>query len=302
MIWTAFSKGFIYILAKSNVFSLKQYNMKKLLLILLLLPLQSFSQGKVLTKKVVQLIEPRQIFVNSALKPNGKTRVDIKIDLPPNTVEWYYSFTTTAALQANNNLHLFAQVSRLYDPSGTSAAVLSYLSVPDGFAPIDIFLINNQGKNLFYQTKALGGYLYNDPGGFEEGTVKNHRQGKIKIDDIRQGTFYLGIRNPSMNTGVNVMIEVVAVVEETSFTLTEWSQETKEENFTFCKDYFKSQGFDSKLSSMQFDDLAGCVMIKFTKKYTPEDMIKLASYEKKSLLLELSKSCDTELKTKLFTN
>jgi len=276
--------------------------MKKLLLLLLLLPLQSFSQGKVLTKKVVQLIEPRQIFVNSALKPNGKTRVDIKIDLPPNTVEWYYSFTTTAALQANNNLHLFAQVSRLYDPSGTSAAVLSYLSVPDGFAPIDIFLINNQGKKLFYQTKVLGGYLYNDPGSIEEGTVKNHRQGKIKVDDVRQGTFYLGIRNPSMNTGVNIMIEVVAVVEETTISLNQWSQSQKEEYYLSCKEYFKNQGFESKLSPMQSDDLAGCVMMKFTKKYTPDDILKLASYEKKSLLFELSKNCDTELKTNLFTN
>lgn len=49
----------------------------------------------------------------------GKSRTSIKIDLPPNTMEWYYSFTTTEVENGTANLNLAMQLSRmLVDPSG----------------------------------------------------------------------------------------------------------------------------------------------------------------------------------------
>jgi hypothetical protein len=264
--------------------------MKYFFLSLLLFPIISFSQVKTVTKKVVQLIEPRQIFINSATKLNGKTRIDIKIDLPPNTIEWYYSFSTTPS-PSKNNLNLLSQLTRLYDPYGIATVSIDALSVPDGFASVDVFLMDVKGLGKFYKKDIFNQYEYTDPGSYSEGTVKNTHQGKIKIDDITSGTLFLGIRNPSINTGVNVMIEVVAIVEASEYDNSKWSKETKDNLYNILKSGFTKE-VKGQYSEIAIEDFCECLVDSIVSKYSPESFTELAEYEKKKVYKSILKECN----------
>jgi tetratricopeptide (TPR) repeat protein len=83
--------------------------------------------------------------------------------------------------------------------------------VPPGSASIDAYVFDQPNSDAFLQkVDNNGGRFYFS----REGSIENTRQGVIEIDDIKQGTVYLGLKNPSTLDGVNVVIEVAAVVEE----------------------------------------------------------------------------------------
>lgn len=80
-----------------------------------------FSQEFETVRETKKLIDSRDIYLNGGMRAEfgGKSRTSIKVDLPPNTVEWYYSFTTTEGGNGTENLNLAIQLSRiLVDPSG----------------------------------------------------------------------------------------------------------------------------------------------------------------------------------------
>lgn len=174
------------------------------------------SAQVVTTKQEVKtIIQQRNVYLNGGARSSvgGKSRVAIKIDLPPNTVSWYYEFTTQPGEGGTATLNLALQLSSLMaDPSGITKAVASQIDVPPGSASADIYLLDQNNVDLFIQKADQNGgtYTYN-----REGTALNTRQGVIEIDDIRTGTRYLGIKNPSTWDGLNVFIEVVAIVRET---------------------------------------------------------------------------------------
>ena len=160
-----------------------------------------------------QIIETRSIYLNSGSRATfgGKSRTFIKIDLPENTVEWYYSFSTSTGQSGFKNLNLAVQLSSLLaDPTGLTATALSSVKVPSGSSSIDVFLCNRANIDKFMdKADSWGGtYTY-----IIEGTVNNTKQAVVKVDDVISGTWYIGIKNPSSLDGVNITIEVVAIVE-----------------------------------------------------------------------------------------
>lgn len=166
--------------------------------------------------KIVEkvLIQNRSLYLKGGFRASfsGASRTSIKIDLPPNTIEWYYSFSTSKGESGTKNLELGLQLGTLLaDPSTLTSAILSNLKVPTGVANADIYLCNNANIDGFIKK-------YDNNGGtfyfYQEGTVQSTKQAVVKIDDIRSGTWYLGIKNPSTSTGININIEVVAIVEE----------------------------------------------------------------------------------------
>jgi len=165
-------------------------------------------------RKVHQIIETRSIYLNGGLRSQfgGNSRVYIKIDLPPNTVQWYYSFSTSAGESGTQNLNLGLQLSSLLvDSSGLAS---STIEIPEGSNSIDVYLCDWENIQLFKnKTDNDGGTFYY----MTEGTVQNTRHALVEIDDIRSGSWYLGLKNPSELNGVNVTIEVVAI-SETSYT------------------------------------------------------------------------------------
>lgn len=176
-----------------------------------------FSQSYEVKTETKQLIKSRSVYLNGGLRSafGGKSRIAIKVDLPPNTIKWYYSFSTKKGKSGTQNMNLAIQVSgMLADPSGISSTLLSSIKVPEGVASADIYLCDRDNINAFTSKKDLNGgtYYYN-----MEGSVENTKQAVVEVDDIKTGTVYLGFKNPSTSDGINISFEVVAITETKVF-------------------------------------------------------------------------------------
>ena len=201
--------------------------MKQYYFLLLLSTFYINAQDVVKTYEPVTIIKQRVIELNGgtrAVLSGGKSRVSIKIDLPVNTVGWYYSFSTSNGTSGTQNLNLATQIAAallsksnmvgaLVSSTGITKAVVSKFEVPEGTSSIDVYLCDKINIDKFERKiDNLGGtYSY-----YREGTVENTRNGIIQIDDYTNGTWYLGIKNPSSLDAANVTIEVVALVEKTT--------------------------------------------------------------------------------------
>lgn len=185
---------------------------KFLALILLFITNSGFTQD--IKRESHQIIEPRSVYLNGGMRSafGGKSRTYLKIDLPPNTKQWYYSFSTSKGKSGVKNLNLALQLSSLIaDPSGITSQAMSAIDVPQGSGSIDVYLCNRENIDLF-QAKADnngGTYSY-----IMEGTVENTKQAVVQINDVTSNTWYLGLKNPSSLDGINISIEVVAITEE----------------------------------------------------------------------------------------
>lgn len=167
------------------------------------------------TKRVEKvLITNRSIYLKGGFRASfsGASRIPIKVDLPPNTVEWYYSFSTSRGESNSKNLGLGLQLAALIaDTSTLTSSLLSKIKVPAGEAHLDVYLCNKVNIDRFIRKVDNNGGSYSF---YREGSVKSHKQAIVQIDDILSGTWYLGLKNPSTSTGLNINIEVVAIVEE----------------------------------------------------------------------------------------
>lgn len=202
--------------------------MKKQYLIITFLSCLNYLTGQTIQKerKVVQLTPQQSFYLNGGTRSyfGGKSRTYFKIDLPPNTVEWYYIYTTTPNIEKNQQLNLVPQLMKLMGSTSMAGFVLSSLTTPTGSGVIDIFLMNEKCKNNLMSKDYLGAWTYDDPGHFEEGSVMNSKEGKVVINDIKKGTVYIGFRNPSISTGININFEAAAIVEEIQQQTDEQSQ------------------------------------------------------------------------------
>jgi hypothetical protein len=168
-------------------------------------------------QSLVTLIQQRTIYLNGGARAafGGKSRTTIKVDLPEKTKSWYYSFSTAPGESGAANLDLGLQLAALsIDPSGVTSGALSQLTVPKGASTIDVYLLDESNSDLFKMK------VDNSDGTFRyvrEGTIENTAQGIVQIDDVKSGTIYLGLKNPSTLNGVNIVLEVVAIVEKGLF-------------------------------------------------------------------------------------
>lgn len=173
-----------------------------------------YSQDYEVLTEFEQIIDTRSIYLNGGLNAafGGNSRTYLKIDLPQNTVKWYYSFSTSKGKSGTQNLSLAIQLAgMLADPSGFTSNTLSALNVPEGVASVDIYLLDRENLNKFTAKDDIyeNGFSF-----LMEGTAQNTKQAVVEIDDKIKGTVYLGLKNPSTHSGVNLTIEVVAITEK----------------------------------------------------------------------------------------
>ncbi|WP_324024579.1 tetratricopeptide repeat protein [Maribacter sp. BPC-D8] len=185
--------------------------MKKnyILTIILLIFIQlGFSQDYEIVKETKKLVDTRDIYLNGGTRSQfgGKSRTYIKFDLPPNTVHWYYSFATTKGQSGTANLNLAVQLTGMIaDPSGITSNSLSAINVPEGIATADFYLLDHTNLQPFINKIDYQHYT--------EGMAENTKQAVVKVDDIKTGSWYLGIKNPSSLNGINLIVEIVAITE-----------------------------------------------------------------------------------------
>lgn len=166
------------------------------------------------TRKVVQILPEQTFYLNGGTRAafGGKSRVWYAITLPPNTVEWYYSFTSKRGQDASTTVNLLSQLTRAYDPTGTTALVVQSIASPTGSAACDIYLMDRTNADKFMDKVDNSGGTYSY---FVSGSRLNFKNGVVQVKDRLSGVQYLGFKNPSGVEGIGITFEVSAIIEET---------------------------------------------------------------------------------------
>jgi len=262
----------------------------KILIILGLFPTNLIVAQTTTTSRQVQtLLTGQSIYLNGTANgaAGGKSRTYYKIDLPENTVEWYYIYSTSASEGGNKTLELASQLTKLIDPTGLTSVAATSLLAPSGEAVIDIYVMGYENKGYFMKKDSWGAWEYENPGGYDEGKTVNAKQGKARIDDVKNGTVYIGIKNPSTWNGVNVTIEVAAIVEIEETNLLEWSAETKTDLFNIYKENLTTNGIADNIAT----DITNCVINKITSTFTPADFSELSESQINEIEKKIANDC-----------
>ena len=266
---------------------------KILMLFFVLQTIFSFSQVQNKLKKVVNLIEPQSFYLNGGSRSlvGGNSRIGFVINLPLNTVEWYYAFTTEQNKNSEQNIKLDNQLTNfILQVSGVPTNLLSLIQIPEGNGIIDIFLTDRKGYDNFFEKDMFGLWKYKSPSHNIQGSRTNIKEGKVKIEDLINGSHFLVIRNTSSTTGINIKLEVVAIVEEIITDNSIWEKNNKDLLYNNFKKEIKKM-FPSYNES-KIEDLSTCFTIKFTTNYKPEELKNLAEFELKAKIKEFLNDCD----------
>lgn len=174
-----------------------------------------FSKGQVVQKerKVVQVMSPQTFYLNGRARGTlgGKSTATFNIMLPKNTVEWFYSFTTSKAERPKVNIGLLSQLTRFYDPTGLSALATNTVLTPSGAGVCDVYVMDRTNCAKFMnRLDQLRGAFNFEPNESRE----NYKDGTVHIKEVPSEEFCLAFRNPSATEGTSITFEVAAIVEE----------------------------------------------------------------------------------------
>ena len=175
------------------------------------------EKRKVASKyQAVNLQTPIDQFINGGVNATlmgGKSRITTQIILPPNTVEWYYTFAATrdktTVENTKHGMKLFIELAGLLDRTGLTSLSINALTQPPAADYCDVYLLKPEDQAAFINK---GTYNY-----IPEGTRENLKSGIVKINHGYGNILYLGLKNPANSTGVSVMYEIVAIVETPTF-------------------------------------------------------------------------------------
>lgn len=161
----------------------------------------------------VQVHDKQNFYINSATNIGGQTRVTLPLDLPNNTVEWFYTFSCSREeseiKDASDRINLLGDLtSLLATPVGGEVVQLTanMISKPPGANQCDIYLINDENVTPFLNKYQFSWY--------PDGTRENYKSGVVQLTDLNLDNLYIGISNEDMMHGIHVVIEVVAITKE----------------------------------------------------------------------------------------
>lgn len=229
----------------------------------------SFAQVSTSKLKAVPIIENRTYQLDgNAFIVFGQSRVIIPIELPENTKEWYYifsSFSDKEVARSNSaTIDLLGQLSLIIDQTGTTADAISFLFSPSGSSNCNVYLFPgySDAKNFLNKTDQelfpSGNWQYR-----VHGSILAATQGKEVINDVDAGTYYLGIQ--AGTSPVIVKIEVAAIVDEINTDMTSWSADMT----NMITDIVKNELIKAEVSELIATELAVCITDNITKNYTP---------------------------------
>jgi tetratricopeptide (TPR) repeat protein len=257
-----------------------------LTILIILLSISVSGQTLQKARKVVQIMTPQTFYLNGGAKATigGKSRTSININLPKNTVEWYYSFSTTKGENSKSTISLISQLTKLYDPTGITAMATNAILTPTGLGVCDIFLMDKKNADAFIEKVDNYGGKFNY---FASGSRENFKNGTVVVRDIRTGNWCLGFKNPSAIEGISITLEVAAIVEETETNLSEWSTETKTKLYNSYINKFKANKVDEKIAN----DIANCIVNKITTEYKLSDFSTKSANQINEIEKQLAERC-----------
>ena len=94
--------------------------------------------------KVVSILSQQDFYLNGGMwaSVGGKSRIYLPIELPPNTVEWYYVFTTSENKTQGQSINLVTQLFKLVSVPGLSSIAsltTDAILAPAGVAKCDVY-------------------------------------------------------------------------------------------------------------------------------------------------------------------
>ncbi len=172
----------------------------------------SFTKAPLSAYKVVPVITKHVFCLNGGTRSmlGGKSRGFVKVDLPPNTVEWYYSVTTSSQKSDPSTTNLTSQLTCLLGPDrGIASNAVPSIDVPAGSEPCDVYLMTDsvEAKKFVNKIPARSAIM-ND-------SRQNYLSGVVQVKDILSGSCFLSIMNPSGMDGIAITVEVSAIVKNT---------------------------------------------------------------------------------------
>lgn len=243
------------------------------------------------TYRTVQVIKENEFYLNGGRisMVGGKSRLRFKVPLPSNTVKWYYAFTTEEGDNPTKQIQLFTKLTRAVDTYGITELALNELMSPKGTGICDVYITNTENSNVFMEKSdylLLGGKsLLHHKSAFRG----NSSRDVVPIDNISHDDIWICFKNPSPSIGVNVKLEVVAIVEETNL-IKEWTGENKQFVFDLC--YEQWNDFD----------YCSCVVENLVYKISFSEMIDLANFEGEILMNKIDEICTESLNRTLNQN
>ena len=266
---------------------MKQLAILFLFILIKIAPLKSQIPTQDSAYTVVTIAPAQSFYLDSRLMSNlnGRSRLTIPVNLPEGTVRWYYSF---AASESKNEplewVSLAGQLTKLYDRTGIASEVINRLVKPAGTTICDIFILNTEGVLQFENKDDVNLIVDKDfsrqnmTGGIVEVWVKNKRP-------------VLGLSNPSIKTGINVKIEISAVVSKSKpsspifLKETTWNKVQKEELWSKM-----SYAFDGKKNN-QTDAVTLCAIDSFAHIYTFQEYALMIESERNYKLMSKIEAC-----------
>lgn len=253
------------------------------------------AQQYKMVQKVVPLHSEHTFYLNGSMSLGGKPRHAVRIDLPPNTVEWYYVFTTAAnekSSGAREKIQLAGQLVQYLGKGllksslvGIAASAVGQIVKPSGVAVCDAWLTDLDGRNQFFETKYMGAsWTYDRPKRYyEEGSVQNGKDGAIRIDAVKTGTVYVCFNNSALTEGVLVNFEAAAIVETREYS-DEWVAVGKEEVFQDCMEKFVRKDAEA-------ESVCHCTRDRIASEHRPSTWTGLSPSEKNYQLQSIRQQC-----------
>jgi hypothetical protein len=156
---------------------------------------------------VVPVISQQSFYLKAGSTDMGhsSSRQVLQINLPANTVAWYYTVTTRSGPGQFSNSDLTGQLVKLVDPNSGIANKAS-IRVPVGTGVCDVYLMTNPHEvNKYINNRTAVSFRMTD-------SREHYISGAVMVRDFLDGSCFLVIRNPNSSHGVNVNIEVTAIV------------------------------------------------------------------------------------------
>ncbi|MCB0608339.1 MAG: hypothetical protein KDD12_11535 [Lewinella sp.] len=247
-------------------------------------------------EKAVNLIKPQEYFINSYLNLTGQSSLILEVNLPPNTVRWFYTVAASRSKEsirhAKAQFSLFAQLTRIIDKTGTAAKAIDLLTTPPGNDYCNVYLLNSkQDADAFNKEFSIKSY------GFHAGCSReNYVSGTVEVAEpaFLSGKQYLGFYNPSPIYGISMVVEVAAVVEEENRS-NGWTAAEKEQLYQSNRAGFIEKRMLGQLTEQQARALYDCVIEKITAAFTPQHLATMAGYELEKAVNGFTNECNLAL-------
>lgn len=224
----------------------------------------AIAQKYVNQRTVVPILESQSIYLNSGSRIGGKQRTFFQVNLPKNTIEWYYSFTTYPNESNRPSLSLMPQLTKLVDPTGLLGIGVSSLTAPTGANVIDVYITDLDWANKFLEPGSISNYAIQKPQYYIEASRENFKSGVVQVKNLlRSSTYYICLRNPSSTDGINITIDCAAIVEQKIY-VDEWT----DDGLTLLSNDIKNKIGKSGDST---DIIVNCCQEKWKMNYKPSD-------------------------------